>query len=106
MFRKPEVTPASFCDLGLHIPDVEVTTFLIKPGPWADGKSLAEMALRKKYGVTAMAVRRQGQTRPNPDGDTRLAAQDLVVLMGDPQRLIDLEALLERGPSILERTDG
>jgi CPA2 family monovalent cation:H+ antiporter-2 len=98
MFRKPEVTPASFCDLGLHIPDVEVTTFLIKPGFWADGKTLAEMALRKKYGVTAMAVRHQGQTRPNPDGDTRLAAQDLVVVMGHPARLIDLEGLLEKGP--------
>jgi CPA2 family monovalent cation:H+ antiporter-2 len=98
MFRKPEVTPASFCDLGLHIPDVEVTTFLIKPGSWADGRTLAEMALRKKYGVTAMAVRHQGQTRPNPDGETRLAAQDLVVVMGDPERLIDLEGLLEKGP--------
>jgi CPA2 family monovalent cation:H+ antiporter-2 len=98
MFRKPEVIPASFCDLSLHIPDVEVTTFLIKPGSWADGKSLAEMALRKKYGVTVMAVRHRGQTRPNPDGDTRLAAQDLVVVMGDPERLIDLENLLEKGP--------
>jgi CPA2 family monovalent cation:H+ antiporter-2 len=81
--------PASFCDLSLHIPDMEVTTFLTKPGSWADGKTLAEMALRKKYGVTAMAVRHQGQTRPNPDGDTRLAAQDLVVVMRDPERLID-----------------
>jgi Trk K+ transport system NAD-binding subunit len=45
-----------------------------------------------------MAVRHQGQTRPNPDGDTRLAAQDLVVVMGHPDRLIDLEDLLERGP--------
>ena len=47
-----------------------------------------------------MAVRRQGQTRPNPDGDTRLAARDLVVVMGDPERLIDLEALLEKGPEV------
>jgi hypothetical protein len=98
MFRKPEVIPASFCDLTLHMPDMEVTTFLIKPGSWADGKTLGEMALRKKYGVTAMAVRHQGQTRPNPDGDTRLAAQDLVVVIGHPDRLIDLEDLLERGP--------
>jgi len=64
----------------------------------SDGRTLAEMALRKKYGVTAMAVRRQGRTHPNPDGDTRLAAQDLVVVMGDPERLIDLEGLLEKGP--------
>jgi len=75
-----------------------VTTFLIKAGSWADGKSLAEMELRKKFGVTAMAVRHRGQTRPNPDGDTRLGAQDLVVVMGHPKRLIDLEDLLEKGP--------
>jgi CPA2 family monovalent cation:H+ antiporter-2 len=98
MFRKPEVTPPSFSDLSLHIPDMEVATFLIIEGSWADGKSLAEMELRKKHGVTVMAVRHQGQTRPNPDGDARLAAHDLVVVMGHPDRLVDLEALLEKGP--------
>jgi CPA2 family monovalent cation:H+ antiporter-2 len=98
MFRRPEVPPPSLYDLSLHIPDMEVTTFLIKEGSWAEGKSLAEMELRKKYGVTVMAVRHRGHTQPNPEGGTRLAAPDLVVIMGHPERLIDLEVLLEKGP--------
>jgi len=103
MFRSAVEAPSSFCDLSLHIPDVEVATFLIKEGSWAAGKSLAELELRKKYGVTMMAVRHHGKTFPNPDGDTRLSAHDLVVVMGKPEDLIGLEALLESGP---ETTQG
>jgi CPA2 family monovalent cation:H+ antiporter-2 len=103
MFRTLESTPPSFCDLSLHIPDVEVATFLIKEGSWAAGKSLAELELRKRYGVTMMAVRQHGKTFPNPDGDTRLSAHDLVVVMGKPEDLIGLEALFESGP---ETTQG
>ena len=103
MFRTPVEIPSSFNDLRLHVPDMEVTTFLISEGSWADGKSLAELELRKKQGVTVMAVRHQGQTRPNPDGDARLAANDLVVVMGHPDRLITLEGLLENGPENILR---
>jgi CPA2 family monovalent cation:H+ antiporter-2 len=101
MFRTPVDLPPSFCDLSLHIPDMEVATFLIKEGSWAEGKSLAEMDLRKKFGVTVMAARQQGQTQSNPDGDFRLAAHDLVVVMGHPDRLINLKDLLEIGPEAL-----
>jgi CPA2 family monovalent cation:H+ antiporter-2 len=101
MFRTPVDVPPSFCDLSLHIPDMEVAAFLIKEGSWAEGKSLAETALRKHHGITVMAVRHQGQTRANPGGEARLAAHDLVVVMGHPDRLINLKDLLDKGPETL-----
>jgi K+/H+ antiporter YhaU regulatory subunit KhtT len=38
--------------------------------------------VRKKYGVTVLAIQRGALTITNPSGDTQLEAQDIVILIG------------------------
>jgi CPA2 family monovalent cation:H+ antiporter-2 len=43
--------------------------------------------LRKKYGVTVLAIRRDFQMLPNPEPDMQLLAGDLLIVMGTPENL-------------------
>ncbi|MCU0531287.1 MAG: TrkA C-terminal domain-containing protein, partial [Syntrophales bacterium] len=59
----------------------------------AVGKSLAETQMRKKYGVTLLAVRRGGDITTIPDPDIRFEAQDLLFVVGQPDRIEMVEKL-------------
>jgi CPA2 family monovalent cation:H+ antiporter-2 len=41
--------------------------------------------LRKQYGVTVLAIRRNSQVVPNPEPDMQLLANDLLIVMGTPE---------------------
>ncbi len=87
MFRSlSRESPSSF-DLKLHLPDVEVRALRVAPGSPGAGKTLSEMALRSSYAVTLLAIRRGEKTLPNPDGNTRLCAHDILILVGPPDRI-------------------
>lgn len=70
-----------------HLHEFEISTFRLgKRAPLA-GKSLAQVELRKKYGVTVMAIRRDSQMLPNPEPDMQLLPDDLLIVMGTPENL-------------------
>jgi monovalent cation:H+ antiporter-2, CPA2 family len=62
------------------------------------GKSLAQMELRKKYGVTVLAIRRDSQMWPNPEPDLELLANDLLIVMGSPENIISSASLFQNQP--------
>jgi CPA2 family monovalent cation:H+ antiporter-2 len=70
-----------------HLHDVEISTFRLGTGAPVAGKSLAQTELRKKFGVTVLAVRRDSQVLHNPDPDMELLANDLLITMGSPEAL-------------------
>ncbi len=74
-------------------------TAQVMTGSEAVGRTLGELDLRRRTGATLLSVVRADQPLPNPDGSTRLEAQDLVVLYG-PHEAID------RALHILEPRDG
>ncbi len=78
----------AFASLPDHLHDVEISTFRLAKGAPLAGKSLAQMELRKKFGVTVLAVRRNSQVLHNPDPDIILLANDLLITMGSPEDLI------------------
>jgi CPA2 family monovalent cation:H+ antiporter-2 len=45
--------------------------------------------MRKKHGLTVLAVRRQGETIGNPAGDFTILAGDRLILVGRPQDFTD-----------------
>jgi len=59
------------------------------------GKSLAQVELRKKYGVTVMAIRRDSQMLPNPEPDMQLLPDDLLIVMGTPENLSNVTWLFK-----------
>ena len=54
---------------------------------------LAEVALRAEYGITLLAVRREGQTLPNPAAAFRIEIGNLLIVFGGPREVADAAAL-------------
>lgn len=57
---------------------------IVKMGPnrIVEGKRLGDTNLRQEFGVTVMAVRREGTTWCNADADTVIAAGDTILIAG------------------------
>ncbi|MDQ7029481.1 MAG: TrkA C-terminal domain-containing protein [Ardenticatenia bacterium] len=56
------------------------------------GKTLGEADLRRKYGLTVLAIRHGDQLRVNPSADARIEAGDELLVIGkmaDAERLSD-----------------
>ncbi|HJQ83124.1 MAG TPA: cation:proton antiporter, partial [Candidatus Binatia bacterium] len=71
----------------------------VMKGSVADGKTLAELDLRRKTGATVLSVVKNGQPQPTPDGPTRLDADDLVTLYGPHEAIDKAFDLLEPNPT-------
>ncbi|MBW2648628.1 MAG: potassium transporter KefB, partial [Deltaproteobacteria bacterium] len=93
MFRSLSKETASFSDLNLQLPDVEISTLRIAERSPLVGKSLAEIELRKKYGVTVLAVRRESQILSNPDVDILFYANDVLFVLGTPEKVAGVASL-------------
>lgn len=89
MFRSLSRDATAFADLGLDFPDVEINSFRISKGAVLDGKTLAQSELRKKHGVTVLAVRRDSRVMTNPDGETVLNEDDLLFVLGKPNQMAE-----------------
>lgn len=93
MFRSLSRKSASFSDLTLNLPDVEISTLRVGVRSALTEKTLAQIELRKKYGVTIMAIRRDSQTLSNPHGDMQLCANDVLFVLGAPEKIARVTSL-------------
>jgi CPA2 family monovalent cation:H+ antiporter-2 len=93
MFRSLKKEPASFADLKLQLPDVEISMLRVDEGTSLVGKSLAQIDLRKRYGVTVLAISRESQILPNPHADTQLCANDVLSVLGPPDEIAIVASL-------------
>lgn len=86
MLRGPEPAgPAPACDLAGMLPEMEMATLAVVAGAPAVGRSLADLDLRQRHGLTVLAIRREGVLHPNPRPDKPLAAGDWLVIMARPE---------------------
>ena len=90
MFRSFNKKSSSLSDLQLQLPDVEISTLKVAERSSLVGKSIAEVDLRKKFGVTVLAIRRNSQILSNPDGDTKLLSNDVLIVLGLPDKIANL----------------
>jgi len=67
---------------GGTLTDAEVETCRIEPDSPAAGKTLAEISIRPRTGVSVIALTRNGVTESNPSQRIRLEAGDVLVLLG------------------------
>lgn len=82
MLRSPSPAAGSLADFRRSLPGMEVCALRLAPGSRLAGQSLAQAALRQRYGLTVVAVSREGEAVPNPGAGFVLAAGDVVYLLG------------------------
>lgn len=87
MLRSPSWEAVSLADIRLNLPDAEIATLRVCRGAPADGKTLGQIELRKKHGVSILAIRRGEKMISNPDAETAIQGGDVVVALGHPSRI-------------------
>jgi voltage-gated potassium channel len=75
--------------------DLEIEQLSVAPESGLSSQTLEEARLGRTYGVIVLAVRRQsGAMQFNPQADLRLEAGDVLIAMGERQKLAQLENAL------------
>ncbi|HEC96916.1 MAG TPA: potassium transporter KefB, partial [Nitrospirae bacterium] len=72
---------------------VEVSALRIEENSPLVGKTLAQTDLRRKFGVTVVAIRRNSQILSNPDGDSQIRAGDVLLVLGSPEKIAAVSGL-------------
>ncbi len=93
MFRSLSNESSALSDLSLQLPDIEISTLRVVEGSPLVGKSLAETDLRKKYGVTVLAIRRNSKILSNPDVNMPFYDNDVLFVLGPPDRVAEVAGL-------------
>lgn len=93
MFRSLSQTGASLEDLKTHLADIGIHSLSLTENAPAIGKTLGELDLRKNYGVTVLAIRREGETLPNPGTHTKICLHDRLFVLGSPEEVKQVELL-------------
>ncbi|MDO9289211.1 MAG: cation:proton antiporter, partial [Thermodesulfovibrionales bacterium] len=70
------------------LPDIEIEGFRIPENLNLVGKSIAELQVRKKTGVTIIAVRRGPEVFTNPEPDFRFRAGDIILFTGERKNMV------------------
>ncbi len=87
MFRSLSKVSASLFDLKLQLHDVDISTFRILQGSPLIGKTLARIELRRRYGVSVVAILRDSQILSNPDADMLLQCNDVLFVLGSSEKI-------------------
>jgi CPA2 family monovalent cation:H+ antiporter-2 len=95
MFRSLSRQHPLLSDLKMALPDIQINTLSLSPRSTAVGKSLSEIDLRKKFGVTLLAIQREKEVLSNPAGDVTLRADDILVVMGKPENTAQMAHLVK-----------
>ena len=93
MFRAPALTGLTLEDLSRHIPDMDIQTFRVALYAPVIAKTIAELEIRKRYGVSVLAIQRGQDMLVNPDAETRGRPDDRWFVMGSADQLSRAAAL-------------
>jgi len=89
MFRSISKASPSLSDLKLHLHDVDISAFRIVQGSPLTRKTLSQIDLRRRYGVSVVAVRRDSQILSNPEADTLLHSNDVLFVLGSSEKITE-----------------
>ncbi len=83
--RKPDWSVHALDDLKL--PDVRVSRMTVNAVSGFADKTLSEIGIRKKYGVTLLAIIRAKKVISNPSSEERIVASDQLIVLGHPDQI-------------------
>ncbi|MBI1389211.1 MAG: potassium transporter KefB [bacterium] len=90
MFRSPSVRQRGLGDLSLSHADLAVNVVHVHEGAYLAGKTFAQIDMRNRFSLTAVAVRRFGKILPNPEGHWVIFERDDLILLGPSAKIATL----------------
>jgi CPA2 family monovalent cation:H+ antiporter-2 len=78
--------------------NINITAIKVEAGSEAEGKSLIDIDLRKKTGVTVLAIRRGTDVIEHPVPKTVFQSEDIAYLLGNPEQINFASELLHLKP--------
>ncbi len=77
---------------------IDIEEFMVQPNSPLVGKSLKELKLKNKFGITVIAIRkRDGRVIYTPNSDTVIEALDLLVVVAPAERIKRVIKVLSKG---------
>jgi CPA2 family monovalent cation:H+ antiporter-2 len=98
MLRTPSLPGVDMSEIAEALKSASTETLFVEAGSMAVGKTIGELKLRKKTGVTIIAITHEGHTEINPGPETTIHGEDVLVLLGGTQQ-IDLATEVINGVS-------
>lgn len=93
MFRSPSRNALPSCTMESCLPDLEIASFRIENGSPVVGKTLQETEMRKKYGVTLLAVNRNSLIISNPAANLKFFGGDILFVVGDTKNIHEVKTI-------------
>ena len=79
-------------DLRRHLSDTEIGVYRVPEESELAGQSIQSSNIRNRFGVTVLMIRREEEVIANPLPDTLLQGNDLLVVFGSPEELVQFAA--------------
>ena len=102
MLRSLVYPSPTVSDLEIQLSDLDIHVVKVRSGSYVIGKSLQELNLRKKYGVTVLAIRRDADFAANPSAGEKLQVEDVLVLLGTPDAIRNVVSLIHNSQGHFE----
>jgi monovalent cation:H+ antiporter-2, CPA2 family len=87
LLRMPSPPLVDISEISEALKSASTETLSVESDSIAVGKTIGELKLRKKTGVTIIAITRQGHTEINPGPETPIQAEDVLVLLGGEEQI-------------------
>jgi len=85
--RSVEVPRRHLFDRYEWLPEIEIDGYRIPEGSHISDKTIKELQVRKKTGVTVIAVRRGKEVYANPDPDFKFKKGDIILFTGERENM-------------------
>lgn len=76
--------PQQLYDKKTSLSDLGIESYVVHTASTVAGKTLSEIALRKEFGVTVIAIKRENKTISNIDAQTVILQNDVLTVTGEP----------------------
>ena len=87
MLRMPSLPVVDMAEIAEALGSAATETFIVSQDSTAAGKSIGEIQLRTKTGVSVIAIIHDGTTEINPGPESVLNPDDVLVLLGTPENI-------------------
>ncbi len=95
MLRSPDIPRKKFCDLALDFADVEIRSIRVGELSRAAGMTIGDLNVRKKYGVSILAISRNHKLISELQAETKIHSSDILLVISPPEKLDEVKKLFE-----------